>query len=251
MVSTSECTVSMRRRRLSRAPALHGDGRHSARKARIRRDGRVRLRVEIVEALGCVPRDVRLVQTNRPAQARSIVSDTDKMRARSSREGCCGWAHRKKGRSAARVARLWIVRTAWSVRLPSWSTASSLLSCHHQPPPLLRAQAAQAVGTVGTMQRLTYEDVRDAALLLFPHSRQQALRVVDSGLPCALIVRVQSLGGPRVQRVLIVVLRTLLPKQAPWREVGQSEVRQQYQPGGGAEGLLGCTWKILPMPMVL
>ena len=131
----------MRRRRLSRAPALHGDGRHSARKARIRRDGRVRLRVEIVEALGCVPRDVRLVQTNRPAQARSIVSDTDKMRARSSREGCCGWAHRKKGRSAARVARLWIVRTAWSVRFPSCSTASSLLSCHHQPTPLLRAQA--------------------------------------------------------------------------------------------------------------
>lgn len=212
----------MRRRRLSRAPALHGDGRHSARKARIRRDGRVRLRVEIIEALGCVPRDVRLVQTNRPAQARSIVSDTDKMRARSSREGCCGWAHRKKGRSAARVARLWIVRTAWSVRLPSCSTASALLSCHHQPPPLLRAQAAQAVGTVGTMQRLTYEDVRDAALLLFPHSRQQALRVVDSGLPCALIVRVQSLGGPRVQRVLIVVLRSFLPKQATCKARGRA-----------------------------
>ena len=66
---------------MSRAPALHGDGRHSARKARIRRDGRVRLRVEIVEALGCVPRDVRLVQTNRPAQARSTVSDTDSMQS--------------------------------------------------------------------------------------------------------------------------------------------------------------------------
>ena len=102
------------------------------------------------------------------------------------------------------------------------------------------------------MQRLTYEDVRDAALLLFAHSRQQALRVIYSGLPCALIVRVQSLGGPRVQRILVVMLRTLLPsKQHARREVEESEVRQRYQPGGGAEGPLSCTWKILPMPMVV
>ena len=82
----------MRKRRLSRAPALHGDGRHSAREARIRRDGRIRLRVEIVEALGCVPRDVRLVQTHRPAQARSIVSGNDSMTAcRQKQQGRLLW----------------------------------------------------------------------------------------------------------------------------------------------------------------
>ena len=80
----------MRKRRLSRAPALHGDGRHSAREARIRRNGRVRLRVEIVEALGCVPRDVRLVQTHRPAQARSIVSGNDSVQ-RQKQQGRLLW----------------------------------------------------------------------------------------------------------------------------------------------------------------